>query len=375
MTAESVMKFSYPHAIDCYQGSVTAINGGTVKSPNYDSIRMFCNSATLATTVNINGGTIINRVSFQDPSASVAGYGILNITGGKFISTDDVTANVRLLNFCNVSSNMKATVTGGTFDKGFKTQDIVNCGVMTADWLTYIGATAVASDAVSLQKAIDDAEDGAIIKFVSDITGDAVLTNGNIVIDGSGYKLNGSVNLNGKKDVTLKDIAFDAKYVKLGYDGKGNAKQYALIITGDNTNKPTAGAMNLVIDGCTFTGAFANGGASIAFTDQGRSSGGSGNVTIKNCTFDTTGAYYDIYGHYTGNGINGYGEFLIESNTFKTAFAQGGPVYLGRYASSTPVVVKGNTFETVDSLENGVYVQDHSNYGVSVDASDNTFAG
>ena len=64
---------------------------------------------------------------------------------------------------------------------------------------------------------------------------------------------------------------------------------------------------------------------------------------------------------------------MIENNTFKTTFPQGLPVYLGRYASSTPVVVNGNTFETVSSLASAVYVQDHSNYGVSVNAEGNTF--
>ena len=51
-----------------------------------------------------------------------------------------------------------------------------------------------------------------------------------------------------------------------------------------------------------------------------------------------------------------------------------GPIYLGRYASKVPVVVTGNAFETVTSIDYAIYVQDHSNYGVSVDASNNTFA-
>lgn len=181
------------------------------------------------------------------------------------------------------------------------------------------------------------------------------------------------INLNGKKNTTLKTITFDAAGAQQGYDGKGNKKQYANIITGD-ASKPKTGAWNLVIDGCTFTGTFANGGVSIAFTDQNRTSGASGNVTIKNCTFNTVGAYYDIYGYYTGNGSNGYGDFAIVNNTFKSVtHPEGCPVYLGRYASSTPVVVKGNAFETEATLEDAVYVQDHSSYGVSIDASDNTF--
>lgn len=181
------------------------------------------------------------------------------------------------------------------------------------------------------------------------------------------------INLNGKKNTTLKTITFDAAGAQRGYDGKGNKKQYANIITGD-ASKPKTGAWNLVIDGCTFTGTFANGGVSIAFTDQNRTSGASGNVTIKNCTFNTVGAYYDIYGYYTGNGSNGYGDFAIVNNIFKSVtHPEGCPVYLGRYASSTPVVVKGNAFETEATLEDAVYVQDHSSYGVSIDASDNTF--
>ena len=180
------------------------------------------------------------------------------------------------------------------------------------------------------------------------------------------------INLNGAENVTIKNINFDAATAQLGYDGVGTAKQYANIMTGD-TSKPIIGARNIVIDGCTFTGKFEKGGAAIEFTDQKRSSGGSGNITIKNCVFDTEGGYYDIYGYYCGAGNNGFGDFVIENNTFKSELVAL-PVYLGKYASSTPVQVLGNTFETVSSLEVAVYVQDHSNYGVSVNAENNTFA-
>lgn len=184
----------------------------------------------------------------------------------------------------------------------------------------------------------------------------------------------GCINLNGADNVTLSGIKFDAQYAKCGYDGSGTAKQYANIITGDvNVNKPNKGSHNLVINACTFEGTYANGGAAIAFTDQRRGEGGSGNITIKGCKFNTKNAYYDIYAHYTGDGMNGHGDFKIEGNTFETSTVSY-PVFLGRYASSTPVVVKGNTFETVSSLEFAVYVQKHSDYyTVSVDASDNTF--
>jgi len=131
VSGNDVQDYGYPHAIDVYQGSTTNIKGGTVKSANYDCIRMFCNSTTLATTVNISGGKIINRVTFQNPSSNQAGYGRLNISGGEFSTTDNVTANVRLLNFSSDASNMKAEISGGTFDKGVKTQ---SHGSWTPDW-------------------------------------------------------------------------------------------------------------------------------------------------------------------------------------------------------------------------------------------------
>ncbi len=327
-------------------GTVITINGGSFSWDPADNQKRAYIYASADTTVYVNGGTFGKASTRSGYTDGILGDGTVIITGGTF-----------------------------GFDPSKWVADGFQAMKDGANWVVVSDEVDVlVSDIAALQSAIDTATAETTIAFATDITGNVVLTNGNITIDGRNYKLNGSVNLNGKKGVALKDIAFDAAYATRGYDGKGNAKQYALIVTGDNTNKPNAGAMNLVIDGCTFSGTFANGGASIAFTDQGRTSGGSGNVTIKNCTFDTVGAYYDIYAHYTGNGANGYGDFVIENNTFKTAFAQGGPVYLGRYASSTPVVVKGNTFETVASLEDGVYVQDHSNYGVSVDASDNTFA-
>jgi len=277
ITAEAVMNFSYPHAIDCYQGSVTTINGGTVKSVNYDAIRMFCNSETLATTVNISGGTIINRVSFQDPASNRAGYGRLNISGGTFVTTDSVNANVRLLNFSNVSSNMKAVVTGGTFDKGFKTQDIVNSGIKTSDWLTFAGATAVASDVASLQKAIDEAEDGAVIKLVAGIAGNVTAeqkANVKITIDGNNNKFNGSITVDGKSaaiptaGLTIKNVNFNA--VGATYD--------ACVRLGNSGDDNTRYTNNVTVENCTFVDNKSDEKVAIkSYT------GGDKNLTVINC--------------------------------------------------------------------------------------------
>ena len=231
----------------------------------------------------------------------------------------------------------------------------------------------IAFNSVGLQTALNNTEVQTISLAEGVFEGTIVAKTGKTII-GSENSVVHCINLCGADNVTLENITFDAANAKRGYDNKGEAKQYANIITGDNTNKANKGSHNLVIDGCTFTGTFANGGASIAFTDYYRTGGFSGNITIKNCTFDTENAYYNIYGHYTGNGSNGYGDFIIENNIFATTFTQGRAIYLGRYASSTPVVVKGNDFKIAKSLQEAMLIQDHSNYGVSIAAENNTFA-
>ena len=240
--------------------------------------------------------------------------------------------------------------------------------------LDYTEGTVFAGPA-DVQAVINGAAAGTEITLTPGKYEDTIVAKSDITILGTAGAVVGCINLNGANNLTLKDIAFDAAGATYGYDGAGTKKDYAFanIITGDNVKKPNKGAHNLVIDGCTFTGAFANPGAPIAFTDQRRGEGGSGNITIKNCVFENTNANYTIYAHYTGDSLNGHGNFVIENNTFNSV-CYAGPIYLGRYASNVPVKVTGNTFETVTSIDYAIYVQDHSNYGVSVDASNNSFA-
>ena len=201
-----------------------------------------------------------------------------------------------------------------------------------------------------------------------------IVAKSNKTIVGSEYAKVDCVNLFGADNVTIKNIKFDAATAKLAYDNANRATQYANIITGDKTNSAKKGAWNLVIEECEFVGVMPNAGAAIALADYYRTSGFSGNITIKNCIFDLVGANYEIYGYYTGDSSNGHGDFVLEGNTFKSRNLVAGPIYLGRYASSVPVVVKDNTFEVYKSLDSAMYVQDHSSYGVSIDASGNTFA-
>lgn len=193
-------------------------------------------------------------------------------------------------------------------------------------------------------------------------------------IVGKGEAIVHCLNLNGQEGVTLKNITFDAAGAQSSIDRYkgGTVRSPANIISGNSDNNPNVGARNLVIDGCTFTGTFANRGAAIAFTDRSRPTGGSGNVTIKGCTFDTKGGNYDVYGYYTSApGLT----FTIENNVFKSTYAEEGgwPVYLGRLKSSAPIVVKGNAFENVQTIEEAVTIRGDG-YTPTLDHSDNTFA-
>lgn len=248
-------------------------------------------------------------------------------------------------------------------------------GVTGVDTITNNLVEVILASPATVQDMINAAQAGETIALGAGTYKNTIVMKSNITLLGTAGAVVYGVNLNGADNVTIKNVTFDAAGAKPAYDGGAKFKQYANIFTGDNTNNPNKGSHNLVIDGCTFTGTFAKGGAAIAFCDQTRKGGGSGNVTIKNCTFDTVGGYYDIYGHYTGAGLNGFGDFIIENNTFATEELVAGHIYLGRYASSTPVVVTGNTFENVASIDVAMGIQDHSDYGVSINATNNTFKG
>ena len=222
----------------------------------------------------------------------------------------------------------------------------------------------IAATLVQLNALLNDANVKEIA-LVADIEENIVMKSNKTIV-GNGYLL-GSINLNGAENVILKNIKFDAANAVMSYGGDNKERFLATIYSRDASNSSTVnGAKNLVIESCTFIGTFPGGGGVVtSFADQHRTA--SHNVTIKGCTFDVQNCGYAIYGYYTGDNA---GNFVIEGNTFKSA-TLANTIYLGRYMSSKPVVVKDNAFAVAENL--AYYVQDHSNYGVSVNATNNTF--
>ena len=357
---------SYGSALNTQEGGVAVINGGTFEAYSQLTYAILNYGTTTINDANVKGKhgavasaegceTVIYGGSFElmsNPAVSDhCAYYVSAIYGGQFTLGENTDSGAQVFYESTIADGYAAVNVGG--------------------WYKVVEGT-LATNAAELQAALNNAE-VSVIQLVEGNVYDAVIVaKSNKTIEGNGAEVK-CINLYGADNLTIKNVKFDANKSVVAYDGNGNSRFYASIISGDNTNKAIKGAHNLVIDGCTFVGNFANGGTTIAFNDQSRPSGGSGNITIKNCTFENTGAYCHIYTYYAGDSTNGHGNFVIENNTFTSATLDK-PIYLGKYASNVPVVVTGNTFESVTSQAGAIYVQDHSSYGVSVNASNNTYA-
>jgi hypothetical protein len=325
-------------------------------------------------TVNSDNGRGIKiDEQYVDAPAKVA----LNISNAKFNTAKKAAIIVKSAAGADiVLDNVDiAGVASDPFNEVWVDED----AAAYADFVTVTGGEVVVEGSAdvpvmanpsNVQNCIKNAVEGATVVLTAGTYEDTIVMKSNITLLGTDGAVVNCVNLNGSENVTIKNVAFDAAGAKSGYNGKGTAVQPANIVTGTATNNPSIGAHNVLIENCTFTGTFVDGGGSIAFMDQSRSTGGSGNITIKGCTFETTGGYFDIYAYYSGDNS----AFVIENNTFASVCYN--PIYFGRYQSSTPVVVKGNAFETVTDFSEAAYIQPHSSdYTVSFDAADNTFNG
>ena len=179
------------------------------------------------------------------------------------------------------------------------------------------------------------------------------------------------VNVNGKKNVKIIGITFDAYAPQPVKDPKNGTTTILANITSAEGSK---GAENLQIINCKFVdlngvSATKTDYCPIAVYDRQRTSGASNNITIDGCTFDTNAAYY-VYMNYPGTGK---GDIVIKNNTFgnvNTTLSSGTAVYVG--GTKNNVTVVNNT------VTNGsVTVSPHNNasctYSLKVTVADNNF--
>lgn len=359
LTLDNVTVSSNRHGVRV-EGGKTVINGGTYTAAGYAGRTQHALNVSDGAEVIINGGTFIGPKGTASDSGSainVQAGSTVTINGGNFSGGKTKT----------LAAAGTLIVYGGTFDQDPSAYVAAGFDAVKNGNLYYVLAegTVIATPATA-QDVINNAADGTTVLLFAGEYSTTLVMRSNITIEGTADAVVDCVNLNGASNVTLKNIEFDAAGAKMAYGGDGKVRFPANIVGRDSSNKSAVGARNIVIDGCTFTGNFADGGMTICFSDQTKAQ--SGDITIKGCTFETTGGYVDIYTYYAG-----YGKLVIENNTFASDCFDC-PIYLGRYQSSTPVVVKGNEFVNESSFADAATIQAHSNaYTVSFDEADNTF--
>ena len=348
-------------------------------------------------TITINGGNYVGA-HLNTEVIYASGNGQIEINDGTFeakkVSTGHGSANNRQHIILNLHNNgndgCNIVVKGGSYKnfdpanniaenpvKNFCAEGYVS--VANGEWfeVVYTGGEAVhamVNNADELNAALNNQNVNNIYLKAGNYG--TIVAKSNKTIIGSPEAKVGCVNLNGAENLKLKNINFDAANANIArsYTADKTAMP-ANVYSGDSTNNPQKGAFNIVIDNCSFTGTFANGGSAIAFPDHGRKNGYSGNITITNCLFNTSGSYYDVYGYYVGDQLNGHGDFVIEGNRFKSNIhPQACHIELRCYSSSTPIVLKDNVFENITSVERAIYLTDNSgNYGPSYNAVGNTY--
>ncbi|MBR5465174.1 MAG: hypothetical protein IKU77_05220 [Alistipes sp.] len=116
MSSETVAYNGYPYAIDNNSTTSTAtltVAGGTIHCENYCGIRLFANSTTNTTNVNITAGEVVGGIEFQKPNSSKM-LGNLSISGGK-VSNKGTKNTIFIFGAGGDASGMTIAVTGGEF--------------------------------------------------------------------------------------------------------------------------------------------------------------------------------------------------------------------------------------------------------------------
>ena len=243
------------------------------------------------------------------------------------------------------------------------------------------GVTFVRS-AAELQAAVDNAENGAVIAFAADITGDVVVTQKagtSITINGCDKKFNGVMtvfgngNQAGEEALTIKDVAFVA----------AEGAESCIVSPDRVVNNKYSYAHNVTIEGCTFTDPDGAVNCAAVRTQDG----GDKNWTVKDCTVDNTmhsllqvqniegkltvtgctvksknganlnsttnlemtGCTFDVKGYAVRFGVNSGGDlaaaknFVLTNNTLKSAGNDGDAVIIIRASAANAVLTLNNT--------------------------------
>ena len=369
--------------------AVTTINGGTISTPTYRSIRISRGSA------HIKGGNMVGQVWAQPYDETL----VLNIEGGSFqpspVDGSSVfVTNDRVVDFavtggffatkisCSVPANLAGAVTGGTFTESAKanTPDKLYAGYyFVQDGENYvleqcpvkIGETAYDT----LADAVAAVQEGETITILAGKT----LEEGIVKLPAA---LN-NVTFKGEEGATLKDMTISAadgnaySYQNLKFDGL-TFDNSRILLTGWRNGEEVI--ENLTVTNCTFQNLFDTTNSAPVHINKDASEAVNG-FTFTNNVIDgaTGGQKSGVYAQVTGNVVftdnvinnvsfrpyviqvttddNIADNFVVTNNTFSGS-AAGRAQGLGNNAEGTDavnIVISENIFKGITDAQQICY--------------------
>ena len=237
--------------------AITVVNGATVKS-TYRAIRQFLNGVEATNELYVEAGSKVEGANksiwSQDPSK--------NANTGKLVVEEGAELYGDVYLFVTEGSTewpVEATIPVSTLKNGAEVlSGNVPAGyaVVAVDGVYTILTNAVAVSTAEELQAAFDANSGYQIIFANDIVGDASVlqvADVNVVVNGNGYKYDGSILVNGNgrstgaETLTFRNINFNATEAKTFLNAPSKVN--------DKYNY----SHNVTIEDCTFTGNYANG--------------------------------------------------------------------------------------------------------------------
>ena len=243
-------------------GATVTINGGHFIGANGVTTEVIYASGN--GKIVINGGTF-EAVTQDDVSFAAPQYAVLNLHGNGAAGCDIVVYGGSFKNF-DPANNISENPAHNFCAPGYYSSKV-------GDYYVVADAPVVATVA-DLQKKLDEAVDGDVIRLAADIEGDVVVSQKadvKVTIDGAGYNYAGVIVVDGKSatlttaGITIKNVNFVADAISAD----------ACIRLGDGTNG-TRYTCNVTVEGCTFDVPGAVGVKSYT--------GGDKNLVIKECT-------------------------------------------------------------------------------------------
>ncbi len=307
------------YAIDCYPGADLVINDGVVDGNGKTAIRMFANSATVPTSVTINGGTIVGSravwVQLPSSNSAVAPPTNLTVNGGKLISTGSASGDqlaIYSYSYGNSFADTNIALNGGTYFgdvvfgggyKGDKENVVINEEACTFYGDVYRYTSAGSEDLVDGEDTGAVASsDADVSEAINDGATTIVLTDGNYIIPTAAQGKTLTFIGTGDTAVAVqsKSVGENCDY---GLDGS-TATFENIVITTDSSTYTGYARMKGIYNNCTINGTYTLYGDSVFNDCTFNVSGdvynlwtwGAPNATFNNCTFNSDGKALLLYG-------------------------------------------------------------------------------